>query len=204
MLVVVVYFQLERKRHIGNDIVNIVFLDGTPEEMAAFSPNCIKSQFTRIQHKIGSIFCLVSFSIHFVLDIFALVTYLPGEDAYRFHIYSEESVPLFGPSLPSPPIFPKVPDFREFLLVKRTSKISADNDRLILTSRQTGSNLFWPITFSLLFWVDGLSYPIRGGWQSLMARRQLSTRPSSHRNVNGLWTCSLETCTPRSWRNIAG
>lgn len=61
-------------------------------------------------------------SIHFVLDIFALVTYLPGEDAYRFHIYSEESVPLFGPSLPSPPIFPKVPDFREFLLVKRTSK----------------------------------------------------------------------------------
>ncbi|XP_046640588.1 GTPase-activating Rap/Ran-GAP domain-like protein 3 isoform X4 [Daphnia pulicaria] len=89
--------QLERKRHIGNDIVNIVFLDGTPEEMAAFSPNCIKSQFTHI---------------------FALVTYLPGEDAYRFHIYSEESVPLFGPSLPSPPIFPKVPDFREFLLVK--------------------------------------------------------------------------------------
>jgi hypothetical protein len=40
--------QLERKRHIGNDIVNIVFLDGTPEEMAAFSPNCIKSQFTRM------------------------------------------------------------------------------------------------------------------------------------------------------------
>ena len=54
------------------------------------------------------------------LDIFALVTYLPGDDSYRFHIYSEESVPLFGPSLPSPPIFPKVSDFREFLLVKRT------------------------------------------------------------------------------------
>jgi hypothetical protein len=122
-MLVVVYFQLERKRHIGNDIVNIVFLDGTPEEMAAFSPNCIKSQFTRIQHQIGSIFLsgfiLNSFCFK---DIFALVTYLPGEDAYRFHIYSEESVPLFGPSLPSPPIFPKVPDFREFLLVKRTSK----------------------------------------------------------------------------------
>lgn len=117
-------FQLERKRHIGNDIVNIVFLDGTPEEMAAFSPNCIKSQFTRI-HKIGSIFGLVHSQfilIYIFKDIFALVTYLPGEDAYRFHIYSEESVPLFGPSLPSPPIFPKVPDFREFLLVKRTSK----------------------------------------------------------------------------------
>jgi prepilin-type processing-associated H-X9-DG protein len=27
-------FQVERKRHIGNDIVNIVFVDGGPEEMA--------------------------------------------------------------------------------------------------------------------------------------------------------------------------
>lgn len=39
--------KLERKRHIGNDIVNIVFLDGSAEDMANFSPNCIKSQFTR-------------------------------------------------------------------------------------------------------------------------------------------------------------
>lgn len=39
--------QLERKRHIGNDIVNIVFMDGTAEEMSSFSPNGIKSQFTR-------------------------------------------------------------------------------------------------------------------------------------------------------------
>lgn len=53
------------------------------------------------------------------LDIFALVTYLASEDAYRFHIYSEESVPLFGPSLPAPPVFYKVNEFREFLLVKR-------------------------------------------------------------------------------------
>ena len=51
-------------------------------------------------------------------DIFALVTYLPAEDGYRFHMYSEESVPLFGPSLPSTPIFSKAAEFREFLLVK--------------------------------------------------------------------------------------
>lgn len=37
--------QVERKRHIGNDIVNIIFIDG---DSCEFSPNCIKSQFTRI------------------------------------------------------------------------------------------------------------------------------------------------------------
>lgn len=39
------YFQVERKRHIGNDIVNIIFIDG---DSCDFTPNWIKSQFTRI------------------------------------------------------------------------------------------------------------------------------------------------------------
>ena len=30
------FFQVERKRHIGNDIVNIIFLDGSPEDAAKF------------------------------------------------------------------------------------------------------------------------------------------------------------------------
>lgn len=38
--------QVERKRHIGNDIVNIVFID--EGDLSEFSPSCIKSQFTRI------------------------------------------------------------------------------------------------------------------------------------------------------------
>ena len=29
-------FQVERKRHIGNDIVNIIFMDGSPEDAAKF------------------------------------------------------------------------------------------------------------------------------------------------------------------------
>lgn len=89
--------QVERKRHIGNDIVNIVFLDGNLDDMAAFSPSFIKSQFTHI---------------------FALVSYLTDEEAYRLQIYSEETVPLFGPSLPCPPVFYNQEEFREFLLVK--------------------------------------------------------------------------------------
>lgn len=38
--------QLERKRHIGNDIVNIIYTDD-PAAVDSFNPNCIRSQFTR-------------------------------------------------------------------------------------------------------------------------------------------------------------
>ena len=41
-------FQLDRKRHIGNDIVNIVFIDGSFEETTFFQPQFIKSHFTHI------------------------------------------------------------------------------------------------------------------------------------------------------------
>jgi hypothetical protein len=51
-------------------------------------------------------------------DVFALVTYTPEDSSYRMAIFSEESVPLFGPSLPCPPVFRDSQDFREFLIVK--------------------------------------------------------------------------------------
>lgn len=43
--------QLERKRHIGNDIVNIVYTDDL-DAIDSFNPNCIRSQFTRKFSKI--------------------------------------------------------------------------------------------------------------------------------------------------------
>ncbi|GIY89820.1 hypothetical protein CDAR_522612 [Caerostris darwini] len=89
--------QVERKRHIGNDIVNIIFLEGTHLDHVNFKPTMIKSQFTHI---------------------FAVVSYEREEDSYRLSVYSEESVPLFGPTLPNPPIFKNHQEFREFLLVK--------------------------------------------------------------------------------------
>ncbi|PSN34173.1 GTPase-activating Rap/Ran-GAP domain-like protein 3 [Blattella germanica] len=89
--------QVERKRHIGNDIVNIVFLDGGAAQMNQFNPSFIKSQFTHV---------------------FALVTYAPEDSSYRLSVFSEESVPLFGPSLPCPPVFRNSQEFREFLIVK--------------------------------------------------------------------------------------
>ncbi|XP_040591543.1 GTPase-activating Rap/Ran-GAP domain-like protein 3 isoform X3 [Mesocricetus auratus] len=88
--------QVERKRHIGNDIVTIVFQEGE-ESSPAFKPSMIRSHFTHI---------------------FALVRYDQQHDNYRLKIFSEESVPLFGPPLPSPPVFTDHQEFRDFLLVK--------------------------------------------------------------------------------------
>ncbi|CAF0797732.1 unnamed protein product [Brachionus calyciflorus] len=89
--------QLERKRHIGNDIVTIVFQDLDDNDEPDFTPSSARSQF---QH------------------IFALVTFNKNEKSYRLKIFSEQSVPPFGPSLPCAAIFTNHKEFREFLLVK--------------------------------------------------------------------------------------
>ncbi|XP_012236079.1 GTPase-activating Rap/Ran-GAP domain-like protein 3 isoform X2 [Linepithema humile] len=88
--------QLERKRHIGNDIVNIIYTDD-PSAVDTFNPNCIRSQFTHV---------------------FAVVTTEADGKGWRVAIYCDESVPLFGPSLPCPPVFEDPYNLREFLLVK--------------------------------------------------------------------------------------
>ncbi|XP_015181329.1 PREDICTED: GTPase-activating Rap/Ran-GAP domain-like protein 3 [Polistes dominula] len=88
--------QLERKRHIGNDIVNIIYTDD-PAAVDNFNPNCIRSQFTHV---------------------FAVVSALGVLKGWRIAIYCDETVPLFGPSLPCPPIFDDPYHLREFLLVK--------------------------------------------------------------------------------------
>ncbi|KAJ8877990.1 hypothetical protein PR048_022453 [Dryococelus australis] len=133
--------QVERKRHIGNDIVNIVYLDGGTQQMNHFNPSFIKSQFTREQRSTNLLYhatLRVTLMSKLLLgvcpwddlvssaadspstDVFALVTHM-GDDngGYRLALYSEESVPLFGPSLPCPPVFRNAEEFREFLLVKR-------------------------------------------------------------------------------------
>ncbi|GAA6066629.1 GTPase-activating Rap/Ran-GAP domain-like protein 3 isoform X1, partial [Tachysurus ichikawai] len=83
--------QVERKRHIGNDIVTIVFQEGD-DASPSFKPSMIRSHFT--------------------------LRYNSQNDSYRLKIFSEESVPLFGPPLPSPPVFTDHQEFRDFLLVK--------------------------------------------------------------------------------------
>ena len=45
---------MERKRHLGNDIVVIIYIDSNDDEYPlgaalSFDPSCIKSKFNRIQ-----------------------------------------------------------------------------------------------------------------------------------------------------------
>lgn len=88
--------QLQRKRHIGNDIVAVVF----QEEATPFVPDMIASNF---------------------LHAFVLVqAQEPGCDhtSYKVSVTAREDVPPFGPPLPNPAVFQKGPEFREFLLTK--------------------------------------------------------------------------------------
>ncbi|KAK3845665.1 MAG: hypothetical protein J3R72DRAFT_364316, partial [Linnemannia gamsii] len=88
--------QIQRKRHIGNDIVCIIFVDGDQP----FVPNAIKSQFLHI----------------FV--IIHLIVLPDGNKAYSATVTCDEQVPEFGPPLPDPPIFKTPEELRAFLLCK--------------------------------------------------------------------------------------
>ncbi|KAJ8384270.1 hypothetical protein AAFF_G00207310 [Aldrovandia affinis] len=88
--------QLQRKRHIGNDIVAIVF----QEENTPFVPDMIASNF---------------------LHAYVVVQ---AENAcsdnvlYKVSVTSRDDVPFFGPALPDPAVFKKGPELHEFLLTK--------------------------------------------------------------------------------------
>ncbi|NXX19387.1 RPGP1 protein, partial [Podargus strigoides] len=113
--------QLQRKRHIGNDIVAIVFQD----ENTPFVPDMIASNF---------------------LHAFVVVQLEQGGSQgtlYKVSVTARDDVPFFGPPLPNPAVFRKVsthgccwwacpwvapahgcpsslqgPEFQEFLLTK--------------------------------------------------------------------------------------
>ncbi|XP_062329954.1 rap1 GTPase-activating protein 2a isoform X7 [Osmerus eperlanus] len=94
--------QLQRKRHIGNDIVAAVF----QEEATPFVPDMIASNF---------------------LHAYVLVQAenpCTEHTTYKVSVTAREDVPTFGPPLPNPAVFKKGPEFRDFLLTKL---INAEN-----------------------------------------------------------------------------
>nr|XP_044600550.1 rap1 GTPase-activating protein 2 isoform X9 [Equus asinus] len=95
--------QLQRKRHIGNDIVAIIF----QEENTPFVPDMIASNFLHA---------------YIVVQAENAGTETPS---YKVSVTAREDVPAFGPPLPSPPVFQKGPEFREFLLTKLTNAENA-------------------------------------------------------------------------------
>ncbi|XP_059814833.1 rap1 GTPase-activating protein 2-like, partial [Hypanus sabinus] len=88
--------QLQRKRHIGNDIVALIF----QEEGAVFCPDMITSNFLHV---------------YIVVRAERVDT---RERVYRVSVTARDGVPWFGPAVPNPAIFPEGPEFREFLLTK--------------------------------------------------------------------------------------
>ncbi|XP_036770488.2 rap1 GTPase-activating protein 1 isoform X14 [Manis pentadactyla] len=88
--------QLQRKRHIGNDIVAVVFQD----ENTPFVPDMIASNFLHayvvVQAEGGG----------------------PDGPFYKVSVTARDDVPFFGPPLPDPAVFRKGPEFQEFLLTK--------------------------------------------------------------------------------------
>ncbi|XP_075897254.1 rap1 GTPase-activating protein 1 isoform X2 [Nelusetta ayraudi] len=90
--------QLQRKRHIGNDIVAVVYQEGqTP-----FLSDVIKSHF-----------------LHCFLVVRRIRSkHNTEETSYQVSVTAREDVPLFGPVLPDPPIFTDRYLLREFLLTK--------------------------------------------------------------------------------------
>jgi hypothetical protein len=89
--------QVERKRHLGNDIVLIVFLDGnTP-----FRPGTISSHF-----------------IHIVFVVQPVEVRDGRVTKYRLEVMYKDTVSDFGPPIPDPPIFHKNAGFLDFLYAK--------------------------------------------------------------------------------------
>ncbi|BES91787.1 Rap/ran-GAP [Nesidiocoris tenuis] len=95
--------QLQRKRHIGNDIVAIVF----QEKNTPFSPDMVASHF-----------------LHAFIVVQVIEPNTPNT-RYKVNVTARDDVPAFGPPLPDPPIFPKGPELREYLLEKLIAAESA-------------------------------------------------------------------------------
>ncbi|XP_034021715.1 rap1 GTPase-activating protein 1 isoform X9 [Thalassophryne amazonica] len=88
--------QLQRKRHIGNDIVAIVF----QEENTPFVPDMIQSNFLHA-------YVVVQVENACTVNV-----------TYKVSVTARDDVPFFGPALPDPAIFKKGQEFHEFLFTK--------------------------------------------------------------------------------------
>ncbi|KAI7908328.1 uncharacterized protein BX663DRAFT_424630 [Cokeromyces recurvatus] len=87
--------QVLRKKHIGNDIVCIIFLEGNQK----FNPNAIRSQFLHVY-------------------IIIKPESIKGKRHWRVEILRKKNIIEFGPALPSPPLFDNDETLKEFLILK--------------------------------------------------------------------------------------
>lgn len=98
--------QLSRKRHIGNDIVTVVFQE---EGALPFTPKTVRSQF---QH----VFIIVKAFNPPLLPDGSYDFSVPRH--YAVAVSRTKQIPPFGPPIPETGIFVKSPQFKNFLLAK--------------------------------------------------------------------------------------
>lgn len=90
--------QLLRKRHIGNDIVTIIFQE---PHAKPFTPKTIRSQFQ-----------------HVFIIVRQVSSAVPGPIEYQVAVSRSKEVPVFGPPIPEGGLYVKSKSFTDFLLSK--------------------------------------------------------------------------------------
>ena len=139
--------QLQRKCHIGNDILAIVFQDtNTP-----FCPDMIASHF-----------------LHAYIVVQALDP-CTSNTRYKVTVTSREDVPFFGPKLSSPAIFTKGKKLKEFLLAKLINGERAcyKATKFYALHQRTRASLLENVTHELRMRTE--DYVSAGGTQKLVA-----------------------------------
>jgi len=108
--------QIERKRHIGNDVIVIIFKEGNNP----YNPFCIKSTFN-----------------HIIIVVQPIIEKKITQ--YRISVGSKPVVPTFSPPIPDPPYITKE-NLRDYILCKaingeRAAYKSKTFAKLILNTR---------------------------------------------------------------------
>eukprot|EP01113_Clastostelium_recurvatum_P022710 TRINITY_DN2718_c0_g1_i1.p1 TRINITY_DN2718_c0_g1~~TRINITY_DN2718_c0_g1_i1.p1 ORF type:complete len:1266 (-),score=329.83 TRINITY_DN2718_c0_g1_i1:7-3804(-) len=149
--------QVDRKRHLGNDIVVIVFVDGPCD--TPFNPRCLTSDYNqcyivvtkdtpnrdqagedRKGKSVGSKL-RAKFERTFTRRGPGLQQEEPDATYYRISCARKEAVPSFPPLVPCPSLFEKGEYFRQFLLTKVINAERASytvphfNSRIVRTRR---------------------------------------------------------------------
>jgi len=112
--------RVERKRHLGNDIVCIIYKDGD----SPFDPLCLTTHFTNV-------FLVIQKDLRY-----------KDKTYYKLVIANKTGVLPYGPYLHSPPVYEKTDQFKDFLLTKlinseRAAMISPDfKGKMVRTNKQ--------------------------------------------------------------------
>ena len=112
---------LERKRHLGNDVVMVIFWEGDGE----FDPSLVKSQFNHV-------FIVVSIDGSSIREL--------DKMRYRISVTSKSDVPRWEPFLPYPPVFDKSDVLRTWLLYKMINGERAAMHAPVFRTKLTKTN----------------------------------------------------------------